>query len=228
MTILQHISNPYLASLVLGIVYGFFYCTSICLPYISSYIAGIGAGFRKGVKVTAIYNSGRIAAYSVIGILTALFKVFISDSLFGSYQKYSSLAFGIALVVIGISIFFPKHSRDQCAMKKHEPQGFLKAVKQRFDVRAFSMGFTRGFVLCPPLIALLLYGVTSFPQINPTFLALLFGLGTAASPLLLLGGMTGWLLEKASLLTKWISRFGGAILILLGISVLLSAIIEVL
>jgi threonine/homoserine/homoserine lactone efflux protein len=50
--------------------------------------------------------------------------------------------------------------------------------------------------------------------------------GTAASPLLLLGGMTGWLLEKAPLLRKWISRFGGAVLILLGISVLISAVIE--
>lgn len=225
MTILEQISNPYLASLVLGVFYGFTFCTSICLPYISSYIAGISAGFRKGVIVTAIYNSGRIAAYGVIGILTASFKTLVSDSLFGSYQKYSSLAFGIAVIVIGMSIIFTKHTGNQCTVK-HDPQGFLEAVKQRFDVRAFSMGFTRGFVLCPPLIALLLYGVTSSPQTNPTFLAVLFGLGTTASPLLLLGGMTGWLLEKAPLLRKWISRFGGAILILLGISVLLSAIIE--
>jgi sulfite exporter TauE/SafE len=228
MTLLEQISNPYLASLVLGVFYGFTFCTSICLPYISSYIAGISAGFRKGVKVTAIYNSGRIAAYAVIGILTALFKALISDSLFGAYQKYSSLAFGVAVVAIGISIFFTKHSDDHCAMKKikQEPQGVLDTVKQRFDARAFSMGFTRGFVLCPPLVALLLFGVTSSPQTNPAFLAILFGIGTAASPLLFLGGMTGWLLEKAPLLRKWISRFGGATLILLGISVLISAIIE--
>lgn len=226
MTLLEQISNPYLASLVFGVFYGFTFCTSICLPYISSYIAGISAGFRKGVKVTAIYNSGRIAAYAVIGVLTALFKVFLSDSFFGAYQKYSSLAFGVAVVVIGISILFTKHSGEHCAMKKHEPEGVLKTVKQRFDVRAFSMGFTRGFVLCPPLIAILLVGVTSSPQVNPAFLAVLFGVGTAASPLLLLGGMTGWLLEKAPLLRTWISRFGGAVLILLGISVLISAVIE--
>jgi sulfite exporter TauE/SafE len=111
-------------------------------------------------------------------------------------------------------------------MKKYEPQGVLKTVKQRFEVRAFSRGFTKGFVLCPLLVALLLYGVTSSPQINSNLLIVLFGLGTAASPLLFIGGMTCWLLEKAPLLTKWISKFGGAILILLGVSVLVLAIIE--
>lgn len=226
MALLEQISNPYLGSLFLGVFYGLTFCTSICLPYISSYIAGISAGFRKGVKVTAIYNSGRIAAYAVIGGLTGLFKTFVSDSLFSSYQKYSSLVFGVAVVLIGINILFKKHSDGACTMQKLEPQGVFNTVKQRFDFRAFSMGFTRGFVLCPPLIAVLLYGVTSSPPINSTLLAVLFGLGTAISPLLFLGGMTGWLLEKAPLLRKWISKIGGAILILLGVAVILPAIIE--
>jgi sulfite exporter TauE/SafE len=153
MTLLEQISNPYLASLVLGVFYGFTFCTSICFPYISSYIAGISAGFRKGVKVTAIYNSGRITAYAVIGILTALFKVFVSDSLFGAYQKFFSLAFGVAVVVIGISIFSTKYSGDHCAMKKHEPEGFLNTVKQRFDFRAFSM-VSLGVLFCVLLLSL--------------------------------------------------------------------------
>jgi hypothetical protein len=57
MTVLQQISNPYLASLILGLLYGLTFCTSACLPYVISYIAGIGAGFRKGVVVTSIYKS---------------------------------------------------------------------------------------------------------------------------------------------------------------------------
>jgi len=56
MTVLQHISNPYIASLILGLLYGLTFCTSASLPYIISYIAGIGAGFRKGVIVTSIYK----------------------------------------------------------------------------------------------------------------------------------------------------------------------------
>jgi putative Mn2+ efflux pump MntP len=47
-------------------------------------------------------------------------------------------------------------------------------------------------------------------------LAVLFGVGTALSPILLFGGATGWLLSKAPLFRKWISIGGSALLILLG------------
>ena len=225
MSVLEQISNPYLASLALGLLYGLTFCTSVCLPYIASYIAGIKAGFRRGVTVTTIYNSGRITAYAVIGSLAGLFKTFVSDTFFKTYQNYSSIIFGFVVIVIGISIFFKKPASDTCMPKNLESQGVLKSLKQRFDVRAFSMGFTRGFVVCPPLVALLLYGVT-LSQVNCTLLVVLFGLGTAISPLLFLGGTVGWLLEKAPLLKKWTSIAGGIILVLLGVSAFLLAIIE--
>ena len=225
MSVLEQISNPYLASLALGLLYGLTFCTSVCLPYIASYIAGIKAGFRRGITVTAVYNSGRIAAYAVIGTVAGLFQAFLSDTFFATYQKYSSIIFGLVVIVIGISIFYKKAPGKTCIIKSPETQGILSGVKQRFDVRAFSMGFTRGFVLCPPLVGLLLYAVT-VSQANCTLLAVLFGLGTALSPLLFLGGAVGWLLEKAPLFRKWISILGGAALVLLGIAVLSIAIIE--
>ena len=86
------------------------------------------------------------------------------------------------------------------------------------------MGFTRGLVLCPPLIALLL-AASALSQINTIMLAVLFGLGTAVSPLLILGGATGWLLNKAPLFSRWISKIAAGILIMLGLSVLLNVII---
>ena len=87
------------------------------------------------------------------------------------------------------------------------------------------MGFTRGFILCPPLVALLVYAAT-FGQINSTIMAVLFGLGTAISPLLILGGATGWLLNKALMFTKWLSKIGGIAPIVMGFSVLISSLIE--
>jgi len=54
-------------------------------------------------------------------------------------------------------------------------------------------------------------------------LAVLFGLGTTISPLLILGGVTGWLLNKAPLFRKWISRAGGVILIMLGVISLITS-----
>ncbi|HJW65240.1 MAG TPA: sulfite exporter TauE/SafE family protein [Candidatus Bathyarchaeia archaeon] len=88
----------------------------------------------------------------------------------------------------------------------------------------FSLGLSRGLVVCPALLALLLYSLPFAAPIDSFALAVLFGLGTALSPLLLLGGATGWLLNKAPLFRKWISIFGGLILIVLGISTVLMAI----
>ncbi len=223
-TLLPGIPNPYLASLILGLLYGLTFCSSVCLPYVISYIAGIGAGFRKGVLVTSIYNSGRVTAYAVIGGVTALFKTLVSDAFFLSYQKYSPIAFGIAIVLIGASMFLRKKSSNgTCIADESEHLGISK-LTQKFDIRAFSMGFTRGLVLCPPLIALLLAALT-LSQINTIVLSVLFGLGTTISPLLILGGATGWLLKKAPVFSRWISKIGAGILILLGFNVLLNVMV---
>ncbi len=225
MTVLQQISNPYLASLILGLLYGLTFCASACLPYIISYIAGIGAGFKKGVIITTVYNSGRIVAYAIIGTTVGLLGTVISEEFFSSYQQYSSIAFGAVIVVVGVNILMKKFGTCTCTTKEPDSLGVSK-LTQRFDVRAFSMGFTRGLVLCPPLIALLLYAVT-FSQVDCTILAVLFGVGTALSPLLLLGGATGWLLNKAPLFSKWLSRIGGIALVVMGLSVLFSALMDI-
>jgi sulfite exporter TauE/SafE len=226
MTVLEQISNPYLASLILGLIYGLTFCTTACLPYLVSYIAGIKAGFHKGVIVTTTYNAGRITAYAIIGSVIGLFTTFFDNTFFNAYKQLSSIIFGFIIIVIGISILFKKSSINACVMKTSKPQGMFRIIQQRFDVRAFSMGFTRGFILCPALVALLLYAVTQ-SQVNLTVIAVLFGLGTALSPMFFLGGAIGWLLEKAPFFRKWTSIFGGAFLILLGSSVLLLAILEI-
>lgn len=224
MTVIEQISNPYLASFALGLLYGLTFCTSACLPYIAGYIAGIKAGFRRSVAVTAIYNSGRIVALAVIGTLAGLLKALVTDTFFETYQTVFSIVFGFVVIVIGVSTFFKKPA-CQNLKQKNEAHGGFELFKQNFDVRAFFMGFSRGFVLCPPLVAFLLYAVAHF-EANYTLLAVLFGLGTALSPMLILAGVVGWLLEKAPLLRKWTAMLGGAVLVLLGISVVLFTVIE--
>ena len=221
------IPNPYLASFALGLLYGLIFCASACLPYVTGYIAGIGAGFRKGVIVTSIYNSGRVTAYALIGGLTGLFKLFVSNTFLFSYQKYALFAFGIVTIIIGISILRKNRSSScVCNVENGKHLG-LKKITERFDIRAFSMGLSRGLVVCPPLTAILLYSITSSAPIDSFILATLFGLGTALSPFLLLGGVTGWLLNKAPLFSRWIAKIGAGILILLGLNMLLNAVIQI-
>jgi thiol:disulfide interchange protein DsbD len=227
MSLIPEIPNPYLEALAVGLLYGLVFCTSTCLPYIASYIAGIGAGFRKGAMVTLIFNSGRVTAYALIGGLVGLFSgVFgflVNEKSIAPFQQYSSYAFGIVTIVIGISILFKSRSPScNCSPEKTKNLGVMK-TSGRFDVRAFSLGLSRGLILCPPLVMLLVYSVPFTAPIDSLVVAVLFGLGTTLSPLLLLGGVTGWLLNKAPLFRKWVSIAGAAILIVLGIGTLINA-----
>ncbi|MDH5686553.1 MAG: sulfite exporter TauE/SafE family protein [Candidatus Bathyarchaeota archaeon] len=223
---LPQVGNPYLASLALGLFYGLTFCTSACLPYVISYIAGIKAGFRKGIIVTSIYNVGRVTAYALIGVLIGLFKMFVSDTFFSVYQKYAFAAFGVTITVIGASILLSKKPSSYACKKTCTNLNVQGEMTRKFDGRAFLMGFTRGLVLCPPLVGFLLYSAAFSGLGDSIILATLFGVGTAFSPLLFLGGATGCLLNKAPLFSRWISKVAAVVLIVLGFNMLLSALVR--
>ncbi len=225
MSLLPGIADPYLEALVGGLVWGSVFCTSSCLPYIASYIAGVGAGFRRGVVVTLFFNCGRIASYALIGAAVGIFKLVIEGSYLTSFQQYGSAAFGAVSIVIGASILLKtrvKSSTCNCPAK----EAVVPANNKRswFDLGAFTLGLSRGFVLCLPLLLLLATTAAFASPVDSFAVAVLFGLGTAISPLLLVGGVTGWLLTKAPLFRVWISRVGGGILILLGAYALISSV----
>ena len=231
MSLIPEVSNPFLGAFAGGLLYGLAVCTAACVPYIASYIAGIGAGFRRGTVVTLIFNSGRITAYALIGCLvglfSGLFRLALSSTAISPFQIYSSITFSIVTMIIGVSVLLKLRSPCECNLPNSKtPVEQVKAGRFGFDFGAFSLGLSRGLILCPPLVALLIYSLPFSTPIGSVGLAVLFGLGTALSPMLLLGGATGWLLNKAPLLRKWISIGGAGILIVLGIAELISAIIK--
>ncbi len=232
MSLIPTISNPYLGAFVGGIIYGLAVCTAACIPYLASYIAGIGAGFRKGVAVTMIFNSGRIVAYAIIGALvglfSGLFRLALSNIAISPLQIYSSIAFSIVTMVIAASIFLKLRKPCDCPDDNSKAKvGKGKKSLFGFDIGAFTLGLSRGLVLCPPLVALLIYSLPFSTPIGSVSLAVLFGLGTALSPMLLLGGVTGWLLTKAPLLRRWLAIGGAGILMILGIVEFINAVIKI-
>jgi sulfite exporter TauE/SafE len=231
MSLIPEISNPYLGAFASGLLYGLVVCTASCLPIITSYIAGVGAGFGRGVKITLIFNSGRVLAYALIGglmgLFSGLFRLLVSDTVISPFQIYSSLAFGIVTIVIGVSIFLK--ARKPCDCNSQYTKSIVstrKISRFGFDIGAFSLGLSRGLIVCPPLIALLMYSLPFANPLGSVGIAILFGLGTALSPILLLGGVTGWLLNKAPLFQKWISIAGASVLIVLGIITMISSLIQ--
>lgn len=231
-TLIPQISNPYLGAFAGGLIYGSVVCTASCLPYIASYIAGIGAGFRKGVGVTLVFSGGRIAGYAVIGALvglfSGLFRLVVSQTEISPFQIYSSLVFGVITIAIGGFVLFRIKS-PKCECKPPDSKNLVASAKRGrwgFDFGAFSLGLSRGLILCPPLVLLLLYSVPFASPVGSVALAVLFGLGTTISPILFLGGVTGWLLNKAPLFKKWVSIAGAGILIILGIVTLINSLIQ--
>jgi thiol:disulfide interchange protein DsbD len=228
MSVLPGIPNPYVEAFAVGLLFGLVSCTATCLPYIASYIAGIGAGFRKGVVTTLIFSIGRITAYaligSMIGLLGTVFQFVVSEFSVSAFQQYSSYGFSLVAIAIGITILLKSKSTPKDCKPENNKNSDLKKIRG-FDVGAFSLGFSRGLVLCPPLAFLLLYSIPFAAPIDSFVVAVLFGFGTALSPMLLLGGVTGWLLNKAPLFRKYVSLAGGGLLIVLGAATLANTII---
>ncbi len=231
MSLIPELSNPYLTAFASGLLYGLVACTSTCLPYLASYIASIGSGFKKSVLITLTFNSGRIAAYALIGAVIGVFSgvlwLFIDRTAVSPFQAYSSMAFSLVTILIGAILLYRarKPGCDPSLEVSINRISMSQKTSRRFDAGAFTLGLSRGLVLCPPLIALLLYAVPFGNPVDSTVFAVLFGLGTTISPMLLLGGVTGWLLNKAPLLRTWIAIAGAIALILLGISTLISSIL---
>lgn len=225
MSLIPELSNPYLTSFTSGLLYGLVACTATCLPYLASYIAGTGAGFHKGIITTLTFNSGRIIAYtligSLIGVFSGLIHFFAEESTVSIFQAYSTIAFSIVTILIGAILLY-KNRKPSCECNQ-TPTTPRKGFIGKFDAGAFTLGLSRGLVLCPPLLALLLYSVPFASPVDSVAFAVLFGVGTAISPMLLIGGVTGWLLNKAPLLRTYIAVAGAAVLILLGISTLINS-----
>jgi len=141
------------------------------------------------------------------------------------YQNYALVALGVVSTSIGVNMLY-KSKKVSCGGNCPANAAVVtssNSLDRRFDPQVFLLGLTRGLIVCPLLAPVLLYSVTTTAAGDSFFLAILFGVGTALSPLLLIGGLTGWLLSKAPLFRKWISVAGGLTLIGLGISAFANA-----
>lgn len=227
MSLIPELSSPYLTAFASGLLYGLVACTSTCLPYLASYIAGAGTGFRKSIIVTLTFNVGRIIAYALIGALAGVFSSalwhFTSESAISPFQTYSSIAFSIVTIIIGAHLLY-KNWKPKCECTTANAEVKTRKIYGILDLGALTLGLTRGLILCPPLITLLAYSITFATPVDTLVLAVFFGVGTAISPMLILGGVTGWLLNKAPLLRRWIGLGGALVLILLGVITLITSI----
>jgi thiol:disulfide interchange protein DsbD len=81
-----------------------------------------------------------------------------------------------------------------------------------------TLGCSTSMVPCLPLSAVLFYAASTGSFAAGSLLALMFGIGTSASPLYYIGGATGWL---ANNIRAEIPRYSGLLRTLSGIILVL-------
>lgn len=219
-------AQPALSALLLGVVYGATFCTLTCSPFIASYIIGTDRGTRRGVWLSVIFNSGRVATYGALGLLVGMAGgAFLVE---GVYARWGALAFGLAVAVIGLWIALRR--RPSAAGCVCGPEAsFIHRLRHRLEPRegdggelsAASMGLLIGLVPCPPLVALLVFSAAVGSAAMGLLLGVLFGIGTVLSPIIIVAAAAGWfsdrLAREAPLVTPAVRRAGGLLLVLLGV-----------
>jgi len=189
---------------LLGMVNGMTVCSLSCMPVLGSYLIITGNGFGDGVVSAFSFTGGKTVAYTLLGGLAALFGTMLSEA----ELPYVKIVFGTLLVAAGLSI--PFIEKVSCVT------GCSRKIRR---VSLFSLGLSSGFVPCPSLAAIFLIAATKTDVISGASCGLVYGLGLAVSPILLIGGLVGRiseiLREKAGLFVPVIQIM--SILILVGL-----------
>jgi len=146
-----------------------------------------------------LYNSGRLAAYTVVGVLVGAVGSVITLS--GHFQGVVQLIAGVFMVIMGINMLglFPGLRRFIPQM----PEIFSKKIDERKTGRGpLLVGFLNGFMPCGPLQAMQIYALSTGSPIRGGISMFIFCLGTiplmfalgAASSALTSGALRGFAL----------------------------------
>jgi thiol:disulfide interchange protein DsbD len=142
--------------------------------------------------------------YTLLGGFSGLVGGVALDSLDSGWLL--TAAGGLILLIGGGVII---KTRSSCSQPNQ-----VQGPERRTWLHMMTLGFSTSLMPCLPLTAVLLYAATTQSFLIGCALALMFGIGTSASPLYYIGGATGWLSER---IRHEIPRFRGVLRIISGI-----------
>lgn len=196
---------------LLGLSMGLTACTVTCLPFMGSWVLGRGGTQRQALYDTAMFVAGRIIAYSMLGALAGGAGVWLSRAMNGGT---GNLVIGLASIVAGIWLL-----RGE---KPHTPCG---TARRAGSTPPLLMGFSLSLTPCAPLASLLAVCAAAGSIRLGMTNGMMFGLGAALTPLLILLPLISLLgkslRDNREWITRWIRWGAAAVLILLGLRRLL-------
>lgn len=188
---------------LLGLGLGMTACTVTCLPYMGAWVLGRERG--TVLADTAVFLSGRIAAYATLGLLAGLAGAWLTTVL---EQGIGHLAIGAVSLVAGLWLMLGR-TRRGCG------------ASRRGRSSPLAMGFALSLTPCAPLASLLAFSAQSGSALSGVAYGLAFGLGAAVTPMLVLLPALGWfgqrLRESRAELGLWLRRAAGLVLVTLGL-----------
>jgi sulfite exporter TauE/SafE len=217
LSLLNNFQSIYVGVLMMGFFYGLTLCSFSCLPLIGSYVFGTQEKFEGGFIATAVFVISKVTTYGVLGALSGL----VGSAIFETIRPGWFLCCGgVLIMVVGVMVW-----RRRSSCQSHGPVQKITGPGWQTYRHMATMGVVTSLMPCLPLSAVLLYGASTKSMLTGGILALLFGLGTSASPLYYIGGAAGWLSGKIRKAIPQhqglLQKLSSLILILMGIKLLL-------
>ncbi len=200
-----------------GILLGSGPCLLTCVPIVLPYIAATQKGWKEGLIAVLVFSSSKVLMYSLLGGLFGYIGSYLIQ-ISPAVSRYLWIAGALLLIAIGLGLLFGKrHQNPMCkAMHVH--------ASSRSLMNLFILGIVVGLSPCLPLTtALIQIALTSGGLFDGFLYGLAFGIGTAVSPLLIIGAVSGAVTSRIADNDRYfttLNRLSGAILIAVGTFIL--------
>ncbi len=195
---------------LLGVSLGLTACTITCLPFMGTWVLGRGGSQLHALRDTALFVSGRIIAYTLLGAVAGGAGVWLLEAMRGGT---GNAVIGLASIAAGVWLL---------RAKPHSPCGVARGAG---STPPLLMGFSLSLTPCAPLASLLAVSATAGSIKLGMANGMVFGLGAALTPLLVLLPLINLfgknLRDNREWMARWIRWGAAAVLVLLGLRRLL-------
>lgn len=198
---------------LLGVSLGLTACTATCLPFMGTWVLGRGGTQMQALRDTALFVSGRILAYCLLGAIAAGAGTWLAQVMRGGT---GNLVIGLASIAAGVWLLRSAKAHAPCSV-----------ARSAGSTPPLLLGFSLSLTPCAPLASLLAVcaaaGSIQWGMAN----GIAFGLGAALTPLLILLPLISLLgknlRDNREWITRWIRWGAAAVLIVLGLRRILLA-----
>lgn len=206
---------------ITGILFSFGPCLYSCGPILFFYTFSNEKNTRESFLFYLFFSLSKIIIYIILSLLIFLLGEFSVKTGVTHFSEYINVFGGIFIILVGVLIILKNKLKSKLV------EFFVNKFIKKDLKNSAILGIIYGLIPCAPFWAVLSYiGLYSKNWFDSILYALVFGLGTLFSPLLILS------LANASinvLIKKYLSKFdnimrliSALIIIYLGINLILT------